>query len=249
MESSIKKAAKDIIATIILLIVAHVLMVTIHEFTHSFIAWIFGYKKSPFHLHFADFTLFLIDDQTDYKKMLLENKHILAAMTAITPNILNASFYVISAILCTSKKIQKMIYLYYFFFWFMIVNIGQVYSYILWRTFETHGDISIFLEGLDISPYWLFVPAIIFIIFSVYNILKYQVLRAYKILKISHVWSQAILLFLVILILFGYFGGLIYNILNERYFYLIYPTLLIILFYMICFPKNRWVQRKLHEMD
>ncbi|NGX34059.1 MAG: hypothetical protein K1060chlam1_00406 [Candidatus Anoxychlamydiales bacterium] len=244
-----KKVIKDILATIILLLIAHILMVTIHEFTHSFIAWIFGFKKSPFHLHFADFTLFLVDDQTDYTAMLSQNRNILAAMTAIIPNILNACFYVISAILCSSKKIQEKIYLYSFFFWFMIVNIGQVYSYILWRTFETHGDVSIFLEGLNISPYWLFIPGILFIIFSVYNILKHQILRAYKTLKISHVWTRAIFLFLVLFILFGYFGGLIYNILNKKYFYMIYPTLLIILFYLICFPKNRWVQNKLHEME
>ncbi|NGX32695.1 MAG: hypothetical protein K1060chlam4_00745 [Candidatus Anoxychlamydiales bacterium] len=244
-----KKVIQDIIAGIILLLVAHMLMVTIHEFTHSFIAWMFGFKQSPFHFNFADYTLFLLDDQTDYKAMLAQNRNILAAMTAITPNIINASLYVISAILCNSKKIQEKVYLYSFFFWFMIVNIGQVYSYILWRTFETHGDVSIFLEGLNISPYWLFIPGIIFIIFSVYNILKHQILRAYKTLKISHVWTQAIFLFFVILILFGYYGGLLYNILNKKYFYLIYPTLLIILFYMICFPKNRWVQRKLHEME
>jgi len=244
-----RKVITDVFMCLILLLAAHILMVTIHEFTHSFIAWIFGYKTNPFYFHFADYTLFLVDDQTDYKKMLSDNRNILAAMTAITPNILNASFYVISAILCSYKKVQEKIYLYAFIFWFMILNIGQVYSYILWRTFETHGDISIFLEGLNISPYWLFVPGIIFIICSVYNILKHQILRAYKTFKISHVWAQAIFLLFVLTILFGYFGGLVYNILNKRYFYLIYPILLIILFYLICFPKNRWVQHKLLEMD
>ena len=171
--------------------------------------------------------------------MLAQNRNILAAMTAITPNIINAALYVVSAILCSFKKIQEKVYLYSFFFWFMIVNIGQVYSYILWRTFETHGDVSIFLEGLNISPYWLFIPGIIFIIFSVYNILKHQILGAYKTLKISHIWSQAIFLFVVILILFGYYGGLLYNILNKKYFDLIYSILLIIFFYLICFPLHR----------
>ena len=242
-----KKIITDTIATIILLIVAHVLMVTIHEFTHSIIAWAYGFKASPFHLHFADFTLFVRDDQTDYQAMIAQNRNVLAAITAITPNILNACFYVLCAIFCSSRKVQNQKYIYYFLFWFMIVNIGQVYSYILWRTFETHGDISIFLEDLNISPYWVFIPGILFIFYSVYNILKHQVIRAYRVMKFSHIWSQAIFLFLVLIILFGYFGGLIYNIISKKYFYLIYPILMIILFYLICFPKNRWVQNRYRQ--
>lgn len=243
-----KKICRDIIATIVLVVIAHILMVSLHELTHSLIAWAFGFKHNPFDLHFGDFTLFLVDEQVDYKAMLNQNRNILAAVTAIMPNILNAVLYVVSAILCSSKKVQEKACLYYFFFWFMIVNIGQVYSYVLWRTFETHGDISIFLEGLNISPYWLFVPGIIFIFFSVYNILKHQVIRAYKTLQISKIWTQAVFLLLVLLILFGYFGGLIYNIVVQKYYYLIYPILLIIVFYLICFPKNRWVQNRLKEL-
>lgn len=244
-----KKIIFNILAAIILLVIAHILMVTIHEFTHSTIAWAYGFKKNPFHFHFGDFTLFLIDDQTDHRAMLAQNRNVLAAISAITPNILNAVLYIASAILCSSKKIQEKVYVYLFFFWFMIVNIGQVYSYILWRTFETHGDVSIFLQNLNISPYWLFIPGMTFIIFSVYNILRHQILRAYKTLKISQIWSQAIFLFFVLLILFGYFGGLLYNVISKRYYYLIYPILLIILFYLISFPKNRWVRSKLREME
>jgi len=128
----------------------------------------------------------------------------------------------------------------------MISNFGQFYNF-MYRAFEIYGDASIIIRTLNISHYWLFIPSILIIIFGTYNILKHQIPKFYKVMKAYKLWQQAVLLFFILFILFGFYGGILYNIKHQRYFFLVYPILLIILFFLICFPKNRWVRNILKK--
>ena len=169
---------------------------------------------------------------------------ILAAIIAITPSIVNIILFFISLYFISLRKTQEKKYLYYFFYWFMIMNLGQIYSNV-YRSFELPGDFQVFAKGLNISSYWVFIPGIFFVIYGCFILLSYKIPQAYVILKISKLWKQALFLFNSLLVLFGYFGGLVYEIMHKTYFYLIYPILFILLFFLICFPKNRWVQNRI----
>jgi len=242
-----KKAIQNIIATIVLVLLADFLMVMIHEFSHTILAWATGHLSSPFDVFFTTKGLFSIDNRIDYDMIIQQGYHITAAVIAIVPNIVNPVIFVICAWFLYSPKLQDKPYLYYFIFWFMIANFGQFYSY-MYRAFEIYGDADVVVRALKISPYWLFIPSILIIVFGAYNILKHQVLKLYKIMKAIKPWHQIVLLIVVLLVLFGYYGGIVYSIKHQRYTFLIYPILLIVLFFLICFPKNRWVQNKLKNL-
>jgi hypothetical protein len=222
-------------------------MVIIHVQLHTIFVWATGFLNSPFDVDYYKVALFLIDKQSNFDALLDAGHNVLAAIIAIFPNIVNAILFILCLSFISSKKIQEKKYFYYFLYWFMIMNFGQIYSCIF-RSFELPGDIQVFAKGLNISFYWIFIPGILFIIYGVSVILIYKIPQAYKILKIIPTFNKAIFLFISIFILFGYFGGFVYDIIAKKYIYLIYPISLVTLFFLICYPSNRWVQNRVQKL-
>lgn len=231
--------------------VAHYVMVLIHLSIHSLLGWSFGLLKSAFSLSYLSLPslpLFLIDKRTNFESMLLSGHNILTAIVVITPNIFNILLFALFFYLANVKKIQKNIHFFYFIYWLMIMNFGQIYN-LTYRLSITPGDdFQVFSDALNISYLWVLTPAVIFVIFGYLGILVYKIPQAYKVLKFHTTFRQSIFLFNTLLILFGYFGGFLYEIIYKSYYYLIYPILLIFLFFMVCFPKNHWVQKRMNKV-
>jgi hypothetical protein len=75
LETAISKSLhlKLIILTPIFILLSHYLAVYPHEFSHSFMAWLLGYKNNPLAIDFGGtswpniFLLIHIDENVDYK--------------------------------------------------------------------------------------------------------------------------------------------------------------------------------------
>lgn len=242
------KSLKNLVLSIFFIFSAHYIMVFIHIFSHTILGWSFGLINHPFYFDYLSLPLFLIDKRSIFDEMLNSGHNILTAIVAITPNFINAGLFLLFLYLISSKKIQKNRYLYNFLYWLMIMNFGQFYN-VVYRVFQLPGDdFEVFSNALNISEYWIFTPGILFVIFGYIAILKYKIPEAYKVLKYDQLWRQCIFLFNNVFILFGYFGGLLYEISYKSYLNLVYPILLTILFFLICFPANGWVQDRMKKL-
>jgi hypothetical protein len=238
--------AKALAATLIAIILAHQASLLLHEWTHGTVAWIFGYKPSPFAIHYGDWTLLDADEAIDYRAILAAGRGPLVAAIAIAPIVLGAALFVVGTPLLALRAIQRRKALWVFLYWFNLSNLGQVLDYIPQRTFVPandgllRGDIGHFVQGLGVSPWTVCVPGVLFVAACVYWQLRNEVPRAYAALAVERS-GRTTLLALTLAYLFGWYGmsghgyGFPSNALS-----LASPALAVVLFF-VCRPKRRWV--------
>ncbi|WP_126720610.1 hypothetical protein [Lucifera butyrica] len=207
------KIARVSITTIITIFLAHHLSMLLHEWTHSTIAWIYGYKASPFDIYYGDWTLLSAWELIDYKSILAEGKGKIVSIIAISPIILGGILYLLGVMLLSKRQIKNNKILWYFLFWFTLSNLGQVLDYIPIRTFTAYhdgllrGDIGHFIQGLNLSPWIVFIPGTLFVVMGVWEVLKFEVSRAYVVMGVSDLRTRKRLLFLVLAYLFFWYGS------------------------------------------
>jgi hypothetical protein len=237
------------IITAITIFVAHHLSCLLHEWTHDTVAWLFGYKKGPFDIYYGDWTLLHVDEDVDYKRILSDGRDGVMSLIAIAPIILGGVLLLIGVALTRLQQIQRLRLLWYFLFWFMVSNLGQVLDYIPIRTFVTYsdgilrGDIGHFVQGLHISPWAVFFPGTVFVVAGVFWLLRYELPRTYVVMGSTQTPRTVILAFALVY-LFFYFGmaGWTYSF-PSRVLGLVSLTLIPV-FFIICFPTRDWVKQK-----
>lgn len=184
-------------------------MTLLHEWTHSTIAWIFNYKNSPFNIYYGDcrWFLFNVDENVNYTVLFSTNRGFTASMIALSALITNALLFILSLILLSRKTIQDKKWIFLFFYWFAVMNIAELFSYIPLRTFAPSGDVGNFVHGLTLSPWVVFIPGTLLIGSGIYYLLKQETPRFYNIMSLSNLSWQRIHLIIVVFVIFFYFGG------------------------------------------
>lgn len=141
--------------------------VYLHEWTHGTLAWIFGYKSSPFAIDYGGWSLsnvlyFSNIDQAvnNYAIALIGHPLQSAIILVVPPIIINGGLTLISFRLLR-KSLQRhtapRAWL-WFLYGSIIWNMGEFFSYTCLRAFSTHADIGLFLEYTGFSPWVIFVP-------------------------------------------------------------------------------------------
>lgn len=238
--------------TIVIVFLAHHLSLLLHEWTHGTVAWIYGYKASPFNIYYGDWTLLSSWELIDYKAILAEGNGEIVSLIAISPIILGGILYLFGIMLLSKRQIMKNRILWYFLFWFTLSNFGQVLDYIPVRTFTPlyhdgllRGDIGHFIQGMNLSPWVVFIPGMIFVIIGVWEILKIEVPRAYAVMEVSDLRSRERLLFLVLGYLFFWYGSSGLHVsLVSTVFSCISILMVPVLFYYSN-PNRDWVKTKI----
>jgi hypothetical protein len=190
--------AKTLAATAIAIVLAHQASLLLHEWTHGTIAWIFGYKPSPFAIHYGDWTLLDADEAIDYRAILAAGRGSLVAPIAIAPIVLGGALRVAGTPLLALTAVQRRKAL-WVFHWFNLSNLGQVLDYIPQRTFVPardgllRGDVGHFVQGLGVSPWTVCVPGVLFVVAGVFWLLRNEVPRAYATLAVERSGRTALL--------------------------------------------------------
>lgn len=199
-----------VIYLFIILVIAHHLMIYMHEWTHGFVAWIAGYKSSPFDIHYGEkwFTLWDIDEAVNYPKIYLDGKAYLVAWIAIAPTLLQMILFPIGLKVLSLSKIQEKWWLFAFFYFFTLFLLSETYAYIPIRTFSSVDDIHNYLTATGWSPWSIAIPGTLYVIWGMYQILAKQIPRAYSSLKISTKLGRFVFKPLTIVIFFGYYGAI-----------------------------------------
>lgn len=242
-----------ILLTPIFILLTHYLAVYIHEYAHSFMAWMLGNKSNPWIINFGGTSwqnlllLLNIDEAVDYDKILSQGVRTHIALIAFAgPGIGNGVFYLISLWLLKDHDIKNSFLLYYFLFWFNFNNLANFYDYVPIRTFSHKGDMAHIALGLNISPWSIYFFLGYIVVFAMWHFFSKTLTSAYQTLGISTIIGRASLMMTCVIIMFGYFGmagfldnGPISHFLSATSFLAI-PGMIV-----ACWPTRDWVQRRL----
>ncbi len=139
---------------------AHAIGFMIHEYAHSFTAWLLHYKANPLALNYGginlDNILFQedIDENVDYAPIFAAGRGPLASLIAVAGVLIgNGISYIVSRLLYTKAKQKQMRAWARFFFWLCVMSVGNFLSYVPIRTFTNHADMATTAKGLNVSPW------------------------------------------------------------------------------------------------
>lgn len=239
--------------TPIFVLLSHYLAVFPHEYAHSFTAWLLGYKANPLALNYggtslSNILLLMNMDQNVNNNMIYALGHPThVAFIASTGMAMNLLMFALSLRLLKKKVVQAHPYLFYFLFFFNLMNLGNIYDYIPIRTFATQGnmlDVLDIQQGLNLSPWWIYSTAGYVVAFLIWQFFTKTLISAYITLNLSSTTSRASLMIVCVCILFGYFGlpGLFKS--DDISYFLSATSLLAIPGIIVAlWPTRAWAER------
>lgn len=136
-----------------------------------------------------------VSEAVDYKKIMALGHGTHAALIGISGISITILLFLISLSCLNHKFIQGRPALFSFFFWLTSINLMEIFSYAPNRTFIM-GDIGEFVQGLNISPLWIFIPGTLLVCLALYRFYKYEVIKFYQYLAIKNIVMQRIILWL-----------------------------------------------------
>ena len=249
------RAKTILILTPLFVIFSHYLAVFPHEFTHSFFAWALGYKTNPFDIQYGGTSpsnlllLSNIDENVDYERIFQNNPFHVALIALSGPFIANGLLFIFSYWLLQKKAIQQKPYLYYFIFWFNIMNIANLYDYVPLRTFaglNWDTDMSNLERGLGISPWVVYIVGGYLMLFLFWQFFTKTLVEAYVYLNIKSAWVRSSLLIAVVSVLFVYFGRAGLHGYGEISTFVSATSMIFcpaVIF--VCWPQRLWVREKI----
>ncbi len=253
------RALKLALITVVFILISHYLAFLLHEYSHSFMAWILGFKTNPLAIIYGGegwLNLLLLahaDENVNYPLIFASAHPAYASLVAFAGSgIANGSLYAISYFLLKNKKVQQTPLLFYFLIFFNLMNLGNFYDYVPIRTFAAFDDVHNFVMGLNISPWWVYVIAGYIVAFLIWQFFTKTLISAYIHLHMTKTAQKASLMILCVFILFGYFGGFLYiypygqaAVGNITYFLSATSLLAIPGVAIALWPTRKWVQLEL----
>jgi hypothetical protein len=232
------------LVTIICIILTYYVAILLHEWGHGTAAWLFGYKHTPFDIIYGSWYLMPVSENVDYDAIMAAKHGTRAALIGIAGPTVTLVLFLISLFMLQLKRIQKNIFSLSFFFWLANINLMEIFSYIPNRTFTT-GDISRFNHGFNISPFWIFVPVTLFVIYAFFRLYGFEIIKMYAFLPIQSTWMRRLFLWLTfwILILQIVYWSRPFEYKIVAYTANILSLLFILIILIICDPANNWVKQ------
>lgn len=234
---------------IITFILAYYTCILLHEWGHGTAAWWFGQKSSPFDVYYGGWALMQVDENVDYDALILLGQGTHAAIIGVSGVAVSLITLLISFLMVKRPNIQKNTFLFTFFYFSLALSNVPLVQYFILTTFSTEGDIGRFTTGLNISPWWIFIPGTIFVIFVLLKVFKNEVPRAYAVIPIKSLWGRRLFLFITLAIIFLFIYSHGYNPLTDKGTTLISKAmsvisiLLVPIIFIICDPSRKWVNQ------
>lgn len=193
----------------IIFVITHHIMIYIHEWVHGFVAWIAGYKSSPFDIYYGVewYTLWDINEDIDYSKIYSDGKSYIVAWIAIAPTLVQMILFPIALKILNTSKIKKNWWLFAFFYFLALNFLGEIYAYSPIRAFSGREDMFNFITASGVSPWLVVIIGAVYVILGMYEILAKQILQAYSTLKITTKVGRFTFKLATIAIIFFYYGA------------------------------------------
>jgi hypothetical protein len=194
--------------------VAHGIAFFVHEYAHSFLATILGFKPNPWLLHFGTPTsanvaiMSQVNENVNYASIYAQGHGYLAALIGFAGfGIGNVVLYFFCLwVLLTSKLPLKPLWR-LFFFWLCLMSVGNFYDYVPIRTLPPAGDIAYIVRGLGCSPWIILVvlgvPTAVAIWHLFWRLFPAVMDRSFQ----NKPYRQAVLRIVSICLIFMFYGG------------------------------------------
>ncbi|MES1220711.1 MAG: hypothetical protein ABUT20_34745, partial [Bacteroidota bacterium] len=128
----------------------------------------------------------------------------------------SALLFLLCSFLLNKNSVKQRPYLYYFIFWLQLMNLGNFFDYVPIRTFSTHGDVGNMVRGLNISPWWVFIIIGYIVAYLMYRFFTRTIISMFVNLKITSISVQACIMIVCVLIMFGWFGGILGPLISKN---------------------------------
>lgn len=237
---------KIILNSLISIVFSYYIAVLLHEYGHATMAWIFGYKKSPFDIMYGSWCLLPVSENVKYESIMSLGHGTQAALIGISGISVTTLLFLISLFFLSRRFVLKKPFLLIFFFWLAVINLMEMFSYVPNRTF-TGGDITEFAEGLRISPLWIFIPGTLLVCLALFRFYRFEIIKMYALSSNNNLWIKRLLLYLTF---WPQILEVVYWTPPTEYIILSYSanifSILVILFIIVaCDPSKNWVEQKI----
>jgi hypothetical protein len=200
--------------TLLLWLLAHAVALFSHEFSHSFVASLLGWKRNPLALNWgppSPLNLLLqvdIDENVDYTPIFAQGHRLQAGIIALAGMGLGNALISLAAglsLFAIAKRADRTI-LGMFAYWLVVMSIGNLISYVPLRVFTWHADMHTVEEGFGWTPGVLFIVLGVPILLSVlWFLLRFEPI-ALEALFPASVVRREVFVVLTSVSLFGWFS-------------------------------------------
>lgn len=201
-------------ATPIMLLLSHYAAVIPHEFAHSITAWLLGIKEQPLDIDWGGTSLLNvllladIDENVDYASAMDAGKHWQSAVTAfVGPGVINAGFFLLSTFVLRAGWLVGRPVIANFVFWFLLMNLGNLYDYVPMRVFADHGDVYNFSNGSGVNPWFIFVLGTYLVLWAIVSFYRTSLPLGLQRSGFVVPAARGVTLIVATMVLFGYFAN------------------------------------------
>ncbi|GAA4481804.1 hypothetical protein [Gluconacetobacter asukensis] len=157
---TIERSLRFGVAVFLSMLLAHMFNYFLHEYAHSFMAWVLQRKENPFALHYGSASIDnillqqQIDEDVDYEPIFASGRGWQAALIAAAgPLLANGG----TALVC-HRMIMRCVHprALWWLVWIDAFSTFNVWSYAPLRVLTSHGDMALLARGLGVSVWVLF---------------------------------------------------------------------------------------------
>jgi hypothetical protein len=201
-------------ATPVMVLLAHYAAVLPHEFAHSIMAWLVGIKDRPGAIDWGGASplnvllLANIDENVDYPSALAAGKHWQVALTAFAgPGLASAGLFLLARALITKPWWRTRPVMANFLFWFVLMNLGNIYDYVPMRVFANHADVHNFILGTGIDPWVIYVVGGYLVLWAIVDCYRRVLPLGVRLSDFVTPTARGVTLVVATTVLFGYFAN------------------------------------------
>jgi len=225
------------------------IVVLFHEWGHGTMAWLFGVKSSPFDIRYGGWFLMNCDEAVPYDQLLASGHGLQVALIGISGFTVNAILFLLSLYFLSRKRVKDSLCPLATFYWSCVLNLMAMFGYIPLNTFSVQGDVGRFVHGLQLSPWLVFIPGTILIVWALTRVLRVEIAKVYACAPIQTLLMRRILLGTTLFCLFIFLFTRGYNPFSDSgapamsKILAAGSLLLFPLLFWACNPSQPWVVR------
>lgn len=201
-------------ATPVMVLLAHYAAVIPHEFAHSLVAWMVGINDQPGNIDWGGTSLLNvllladIDENVDYTAAMDAGKHWQAAVTAFAgPGLVNGGLFLITRFLITKPWLRTRPVIANFLFWFLLMNLGNLYDYVPMRVFADHGDVHNFSAGSGVDPWIIYVVGSYLVLWAIVDLYRTSLPLGMQLSGFFTPLARGVTLVVATIVIFGYYAN------------------------------------------
>lgn len=192
-------------------------VVVMHEFTHSTLAWLLGDMSAPSRIVWGNPLMMTgWDEGVAYSRLFPSGHNPAEAIIGGSPLVVHTLIVTLGILLLQKSWMNERQWLFHVLFWFVIANFMELIAYIVMRPFASGGDTGHFNRGLGLSPWILFICGTLFIMVGLYVIFRVILPRMYDLFAQGNQFTEWMIFLLTSFFLFLWGSGI-------RVVFYIYP--------------------------